>query len=151
MEKLKKILASTKTTIILFIIILVLFLICKETVVYRFETLASYLYGTDADNKGKLLSTILTAIGGVCVIWGLWLNNKKVNQQIRQVNEQVRQNDIAIQNSNDKRFCIFFLVGIKFQHLLLKFSLFIQDNLLDIFSIRAVGLRFISCKIPITG
>lgn len=40
MEKLKKILASTKTTIILFIIILVLFLICKETVVYRFETLA---------------------------------------------------------------------------------------------------------------
>ena len=76
MEKLKKILASTKTTIILFIIILVLFLICKETVVYRFETLASYLYGTDADNKGKLLSTIL---GGVCVIWGLWLNNKKVN------------------------------------------------------------------------
>lgn len=104
MEKLKKILASTKTTIILFIIILVLFLICKETVVYRFETLASYLYGTDADNKGKLLSTILTAIGGVCVIWGLWLNNKKVNQQIRQVNEQVRQNDIAVQNSNDKRF-----------------------------------------------
>ncbi|CDC00037.1 unknown [Bacteroides sp. CAG:443] len=66
MEKLKKILASTKTTIILFIIILVLSLICKETVVYRFETLASYLYGTDADNKGKLLSTILTAIGGVC-------------------------------------------------------------------------------------
>lgn len=104
MEKLKKILASTKTTIILFIIILVLFLICKETVVYRFETLASYLYGTDADNKGKLLSTILTAIGGVCVIWGLWLNNKKVNQQIRQVNEQVRQNNIAVQNSNDKRF-----------------------------------------------
>lgn len=50
MEKLKKILASTKTTIILFIIILVLSLICKETVVYRFETLASYLYGTDADN-----------------------------------------------------------------------------------------------------
>lgn len=43
MEKLKKILASTKTTIILFIIILVLSLICKETVVYRFETLASYL------------------------------------------------------------------------------------------------------------
>lgn len=66
--KIKEDSSINKTTIILFIIILVLSLICKETVVYRFETLASYLYGTDADNKGKLLSTILTAIGGVCDI-----------------------------------------------------------------------------------
>lgn len=104
MEQLKKILASTKTTIVLSIIIIVLLPFCWERIVYDFECLAGYLYGTGADNKGKLISTILTAIGGICVIWGLWLNNKKVNQQIRQVNEQVRQNDIAIQNSNDKRF-----------------------------------------------
>lgn len=81
------------------IIILSLFLLC-----YHYEGIASYFYGSDIDNKGKLLSTILTAIGGICVIWGLYLNNKKLTQQIRQVNEQVRQNDISVQNSNDKRF-----------------------------------------------
>lgn len=93
----KKILASTKTTIVLSIIIIVLLPFCWERIVYDFECLAGYLYGTGADNKGKLLSTILTAIGGICVIWGLWLNNKKVA-------EQTRQNDISVQNSNDKRF-----------------------------------------------
>ena len=81
------------------IIILLLFLLC-----YHYEDIASYFYGPDIDNKGKLLATILTAIGGICVIWGLYLNNKKIAQQIRQVNEQVRQNDISVQNSNDKRF-----------------------------------------------
>lgn len=98
MELLKRILASTKTTIVLSILFVIFFAI-------DFEIIASYLYGNDnPSNKGQLFGTTLTAIGGICVIWGLWLNNKKVNQQIRQVNEQVRQNDIAIQNSNDKRF-----------------------------------------------
>lgn len=94
----KKILESTNTTIVLSILFVIFFAI-------DFELIASYLYGDEnPSNKGQLFGTALTAIGGVCVIWGLWLNNKKVNQQIRQVNEQVRQNDIAVQNSNDKRF-----------------------------------------------
>lgn len=96
-QLIKKILASTKTTIVLSIIIIVILPFCWERIVYDFECLAGYLYGTSADNKGKLLSTILTAIGGICVIWGLYLNNKKVD-------EQTRQNNITVQNSNDKRF-----------------------------------------------
>lgn len=96
-QLIKKVLESTKTTIVLSTIIIILLPFCWETIVYNFECLAGYLYGTGADNKGKLLSTILTAIGGICVIWGLYLNNKKVD-------EQTRQNDIAVQNSNDKRF-----------------------------------------------
>ena len=100
----KKILASTKTTIVLSIIIIVLLPFCWERIVYDFECLAVYLYGTGIDNKGKLLTVILTTIGGLGALWGLWLNNQRLKQQIRQVNEQTRQNDIAIQNSNDKRF-----------------------------------------------
>lgn len=91
MEQLKKILASTKTTIVLSILFVIFFAI-------DFEIIASYLYGNDnPTNKGQLFGTTLTAIGGICVIWGLWLNNKKVA-------EQTRQNDISVQNSNDKRF-----------------------------------------------
>jgi len=91
----------TKFSVIelILLIILLLFLLC-----YHYEDIANYFYGTDNDSKGKLLSTILTAIGGICVIIGLYLNNKKLTQQIRQVNEQVRQNDISVHNSNDKRF-----------------------------------------------
>lgn len=81
------------------IIVSLLFLL-----VYHYESIANYFYGSSVENKGKLLATLLTAIGGICVVWGLYLNNKKVNQQIRQVNEQVRQNNISVQNSNDKRF-----------------------------------------------
>lgn len=77
---------------VILLIILLLFLLC-----YHYEDIANYFYGTDNDSKGKLLATILTAIGGICVIWGLYLNNRKVN-------EQARQNDISVQNSNDKRF-----------------------------------------------
>lgn len=94
----KKILESTNTTIVLSILFVIFFAI-------DFELIASYLYGDEnPSNKGQLFGTALTAIGGICVIWGLWLNNQKLNQQIRQVNEQVRQNNIAVQNSNDKRF-----------------------------------------------
>lgn len=105
MEQLiKKVLESTKTTIVLSIIIIALLPFCLETFVYNFECLAGYLYGTGVDNKGKLLTVILTTIGGLGALWGLCLNNQRLKQQIRQVNEQVRQNNIAIQNSNDKRF-----------------------------------------------
>lgn len=90
-QLIKKVLASTKTTIVLSILFVIFFAI-------DFEIIASYLYGDEnPSNKGQLFGTALTAIGGICVIWGLWLNNKKVN-------EQTRQNNITVQNSNDKRF-----------------------------------------------
>lgn len=44
---------------------------------------------------------------------------------------------------------VFFLFAIQFQHSLLKFPLLIQDNLLDVLFVRAVGLRLISCEVPI--
>lgn len=95
-----------KTIIVLFIIIIITIFLSTfwEIIVHKFEFIAKYLYGTDADNKGKFLTVILTSIGGLGALWGLWLNNQKLNQQVRQVNEQVRQNDIVIQNTNDKRF-----------------------------------------------
>lgn len=92
---------NLKTIIVLFIIIIIFL---GGIIIYKFEFIARYLYGTGADNKGKFLTVILTSIGGLGALWGLWLNNLKLNQQIRQVNEQVRKNDIVIQTTNDKRF-----------------------------------------------
>lgn len=71
---------------------------CWVTIVYKFENFASYLYGNEnPSKKGQLISTISTAIGCICIIWGLLLNNKKGA-------EQTRQKDISVQNSYDKRF-----------------------------------------------
>lgn len=62
-----------------------------------FERTALYLYGNVIDSNGKLATLIISIIGGGCVIYGLVINNKRVK-------EQTRQNDISIQNNNDKRF-----------------------------------------------
>lgn len=103
MKPFKRILSSI-TIAIISVIVVVIFFKFWDVVIASFDYSASYLYGSSADNRGKLLTVILTSIGGLGALWGLYLNNKKVNQQIRQVNELVRQNDIAVQNSNDKRF-----------------------------------------------
>lgn len=92
-------------TLILLIVFLILVSVYANKLLEDFEALAIYLYGYDnPSNKGQLFATLITGIGAICVVYGLFLNNEKVNQQIRQVNEQVRQNNIAVQNSNDKRF-----------------------------------------------
>ena len=94
-QLIRKVLESKKTTIVLLILLFILLILLF---IINFETIANYFYGDEnLSNKGQLLGTALTAIGGICVIWGLYLNNKKVA-------EQTRQNDIAVQNSNDKRF-----------------------------------------------
>lgn len=92
----KKIIFKYKIIILCGVIIAILFF-NWTTIISIIENSANYLYGPDAENKGKLLTIILTIVGGLGALWGLFLNNKKVN-------ELVRQNDIAIQNSNDKRF-----------------------------------------------
>ena len=92
----KKIIFKYKIIILCGVIIAILFF-NWTTIISIIENSANYLYGPDAENKGKILTIILTIVGGLGALWGLFLNNKKVN-------ELVRQNDIAIQNSNDKRF-----------------------------------------------
>ena len=62
------------------------------------DSISVALYGKDnPEAKGKVLTTYLSIIGGTCVIYGLYLNNKKIS-------EQIRQNNIADKSSNDKRF-----------------------------------------------
>lgn len=62
------------------------------------DSISAALYGKDnPEAKGKVLTTYLSIIGGTCVIYGLYLNNKKIS-------EQIRQNNIADKSSNDKRF-----------------------------------------------
>ena len=92
----KKIIFKYKIIILCGVIIAILFF-NWTTIISIIENSANYLYGPDAENKGKILTIILTIVDGLGALWGLFFNNKKVN-------ELVRQNDIAIQNSNDKRF-----------------------------------------------
>lgn len=64
----------------------------------NFNDLAINLYGkNNAKAKGELLTTLLSFLGGLAVLYGLHLNNKRIK-------EQTKQNNIAISTSNDKRF-----------------------------------------------
>lgn len=62
-----------------------------------YESTACWMYGKSAEANGKLMTLIVSIIGGVWVIYGLILNSRRVK-------EQTRQNDIAVQYNNDKRF-----------------------------------------------
>lgn len=96
MKIIKNIYFSRIVIIILFLFI-ISFFSKNVDILDKIDFFANYLYGPIPDNKGRLLTVFLTSIGGIGALWGLYLNYKKVN-------EQVRQNDISIANSNDKRF-----------------------------------------------
>lgn len=89
---------SFPRVVVAILFLLIIFFFSKNVdILDKFDSFANYLYGPIPDNKGRLLTVFLTSIGGIGALWGLYLNYKKVN-------EQVRQNDINIANSNDKRF-----------------------------------------------
>lgn len=82
---------KVKSLFLLFLVIGIIWLILK------YQTTACWMYGSSAEANGKLMTLIISIIGGGCVIYGLILNSRRVK-------EQTRQNDIAVQNNNDKRF-----------------------------------------------
>lgn len=79
-------------------ILLTVMVISGGIVLCVYDSISAHLYGKDnPEAKGKVLTTYLSIIGGACVIYGLYLNNKKIS-------EQIRQNNIADKSNNDKRF-----------------------------------------------
>lgn len=71
-----------------------------------------YLFGADNPKaNGDFLTICFSVIGGGAVIYGLYLNNKRIKEQTRQndiamkqANTAQKQADIAANNNNDKRF-----------------------------------------------
>lgn len=82
---------KVKSLFLLFLVVGIILLILK------YQTIACWMYGNSDEANGKLMTLIISVIGGFCVLWGLELNGRRVK-------EQTRQNDIAVQNNNDKRF-----------------------------------------------
>jgi len=60
-----------------------------------YEDIADFFF--DKNPYGELLKVILTSIGGIFVIYGLFLNNKRIKQQNR-------QNSITESSNSDKRY-----------------------------------------------
>lgn len=91
-----------KLLIIIAIILVVLSIAIAFTV--YFNDIACHFYGTTFQANGQLLTTLLTAIGGGAVIYGLYLNNKRIKEQTRQNDIATKQIKINADNNNDKRF-----------------------------------------------
>lgn len=67
--------------------------------------LPKYLFGADNPKaNGDFLTICFSVIGGGAVIYGLYLNNKRIKEQTRQNDIAMKQADIAANNNNDKRF-----------------------------------------------
>lgn len=90
----RKVLASTELTITICLIMVVAI---GYLIVYN-SNFPYLTYGiNNPEAKGNMLSIYLSICGGLTVLYGLFLNHKKLN-------EQTRQNDIAFTSNNDKRF-----------------------------------------------
>lgn len=77
---------------------LIIGIILLLLLMYFYTNIANFFFLSSNNNPyGELLKVFITAIGGICVIYGLWLNNKRIE-------EQTRQNDISDKTNNDKRF-----------------------------------------------
>lgn len=86
------------------IIIMSLFVVMTILFIAHFNDIACHFYGVTKEANGQLLTVLLTAIGGGAVIYGLYLNNKRLREQSRQNDIAKRQADAATDNNNDKRF-----------------------------------------------
>ena len=73
----KKIIFKYKIIILCGVIIAILFF-NWTTIISIIENSANYLYGPDAENKGKILTIILTIVDGLGALWGLFLTIRKL-------------------------------------------------------------------------
>lgn len=88
----KKYLGSLSLTLIIIGVIILFVYVAND-----FDFLARYFYGGTNSVNGELLKTTLSAIGGIAVFYGLYLNSRRIEQQ-------TEQNNINREGNSDKRF-----------------------------------------------
>jgi len=103
--KTKQIIKSTPQFLLSNILLVVLLVIgIISLFIIYFNAIVCHFYGVTFQANGQLLGTVLTAIGGCAVIYGLYLNNKRIKEQTRQNDIAMEQTQINADNNNDKRF-----------------------------------------------
>jgi len=91
--------------ITLFVIVIIGLISCY------FSDIAKYFFSETQKYNGELFKVLVTILGGLIVIWGLYLNYRRTktlevqtNNQAEQIKAFVKQNEIAEKGKVDERF-----------------------------------------------
>lgn len=83
---------------------MVLILIICSLIGYFFNEIASFLFPSHADKAGELVKLILSVIGGLCIIYGLFISNRRAKATEESVKIQGQQINLSLKSQIDERF-----------------------------------------------
>lgn len=86
-----------------FLKIIPILLLCF-LLVYFFNQIAIFLFPSHADRTGELVKLILSVIGGICIIYGLYISNRRAKATERSVWIQGEQINLSLKSQTDERF-----------------------------------------------
>ena len=105
----QKIIPSKKHIRYGFIILLAIVIIAP--IIVYFRNIANFLFGESQKYNGELFKVLVTILGGLLVLWGLYLNYRRTkilevqtNNQADQIKAFVKQNEITEKGKVDERF-----------------------------------------------
>lgn len=91
--------SKLKITLILLITLSFLGVLC-----FYFCDIASFLFPSQSDRTGELVKLILSALGGGCLLYGLYINNKRAKSTEKNVKNQEEQLRLTLKSQIDDRF-----------------------------------------------
>jgi len=69
-----------------------------------FNEIALFLFPSHSDRSGELVKLILSVIGGLCVIYGLYISNRRAKATDQSVKMQNAQIELSLKSQIDDRF-----------------------------------------------
>lgn len=80
------------------------FIALCASLIYYFNQIAIFLFPSHADRTGELIKLILSVIGGVCIIYGLYISNRRAKATEKSVLIQTKQINLSLKSQIDERF-----------------------------------------------
>ncbi len=87
-------------------LILLLLLVIGILVILFFNKIALFLFPSQQDRAGELIKLILSVIGGLCLLHGLWISNRRAKATEESVKIQGQQINLSLKSQIDERFKI---------------------------------------------
>lgn len=86
-----------------FVLVVIILLLCF-LLIYFFNQTAAYLFPSDADRTGELVKLVLSIVGGVCIIYSLYISNRRAQATEKSVRIQGEQINLSLKAQLDERF-----------------------------------------------
>lgn len=81
---------SRESWIAIVVAVLLIIVLLNHRIIYGYEFLASYFFSNPETYKGDFAKLLVTVVGGIFIVWGLWLNSRRTKALEQQNNNQIK-------------------------------------------------------------